>query len=57
MFYDYVLFKLQFTFASIKQGNSRIKRLSPNLDFEEHITNEGLEGRLASENYSIKGNY
>ena len=30
----------------VDTGNSRIKRLSPNLDFEEHITNEGLEGRF-----------
>ncbi len=29
----------------VDTGNSRIKRLSPNLDFEEHISNEGLEGR------------
>lgn len=29
----------------VDTGNSRIKKLTPNLDFVSHITNEGLEGR------------
>eukprot|EP00095_Tigriopus_kingsejongensis_P011158 maker-scaffold259_size234575-snap-gene-1.18 protein:Tk11158 transcript:maker-scaffold259_size234575-snap-gene-1.18-mRNA-1 annotation:"tripartite motif-containing protein 3" len=29
----------------IDTGNSRIKKLTPNLDYEDHILNEGLEGR------------
>ena len=29
----------------IDTGNSRVKKLTPNLDFVSHITNEGLEGR------------
>lgn len=31
-------------------GNSRIKRLSRNLDFKAHVTNEGLEGRSVTGN-------
>ena len=29
----------------VDTGNSRVKKLTPNLDFVDHITNEGLEGR------------
>ena len=32
----------------VDTGNSRIKSLTPNLDFMDHITNEGLEGRSAT---------
>ena len=32
----------------VDTGNSRIKKLSPNLDFIDHINNEGLEGRSAT---------
>lgn len=32
----------------IDTGNSRIKMLTPNLDFIDHISNEGLEGRSAT---------
>ena len=29
----------------VDTGNSRIKKLTSNLDFIDHVTNEGLEGR------------
>ncbi len=29
----------------VDTGNSRIKKLTPNLDYMDHIANEGLEGR------------
>ena len=32
----------------VDTGNSRIKSLTPNLDFMDHITNEGLEGRSST---------
>lgn len=32
----------------VDTGNSRIKKLTENLDFIDHITNEGLEGRSAT---------
>ena len=32
----------------VDTGNSRIKKLTANLDFFDHITNEGLEGRSST---------
>ena len=32
----------------VDTGNSRIKKLTSNLDFIDHVTNEGLEGRSAT---------
>jgi tripartite motif-containing protein 2/3 len=32
----------------VDTGNSRIKKLSYNLDYIDHIANEGLEGRSAT---------